>query len=278
MTLWFNQFLKNEFQMPETPETKLDLDTEDGTPVFSVTPDHSREILSVEVYYTQQDDSDYTGRVVAMTKYWQHAPAKKSEGTWTAPLPLFSTGRQLWVYADIAYALDREVFTSGGGQIVSSNIFNLSSLLTMVSADQLKAAGVTASEEPRLLIEGFRGDWEKEWFARGANRRKTFKLRSPQYQAPPNSKLGIEVQSDKKGRLTLGMEMEKDSYTSAISLNGDSKWQQVVLSPSDFKNKKGEKLADWNGVDIAIWLPGGWKWQDLKMRDLTWIKDSKGEP
>ena len=85
---------------PENPATKLVLDTEDKTPAFSVTPDNSRQILSVDIYFTQQDGKDYTGRVTAMTKYWQHAPAKESGGTWTAALPLFSTDRQLWVYAN----------------------------------------------------------------------------------------------------------------------------------------------------------------------------------
>lgn len=93
MTLWFNQFLKKTFKMPKNPETKLVLDTADKTPVFSVRPDPSCKILSVEIYYTQQDNTDYTGRVTAMTKYWRYAPATESEGTWTAALPLFSTDR-----------------------------------------------------------------------------------------------------------------------------------------------------------------------------------------
>jgi len=275
VTLWFNQVLKNEFVMPENPETKLVLDTADKTPVFSVTPDDSRKILSVEVYYTQQDNTDYKGRVTAMTKHWQYAPAKESEGTWIAPLPLFSTDRQLWVYADIAYALDREVFSSGGGRIVSSDTFNLSSLLRMASADQLKAAGVKASTKSNLLIEDFQGDWEKEWFAKGANGRRTFKLRSPQYQAPPHSRLGLEVQSDKKGRVQLGMEIEKDSFNYTISMDGDSQWQQVVLSPSDFRSKNGETLKDWNDVDVVISIPRDWTWQDLEMRNLTWLDSDK---
>jgi len=278
VTLWFNQFLKNAFKMPKNPETKLVLDTADKTPVFSVRPDRCRRILSVEIYYTQQDDTDYKGRVTAMTKYWQYAPATESDGTWTAPLPLFSTDRQLWVYADIAYANDRVVFGSNGGPVLRSDTFKLSSLLRMVSADQLKAAGVKASDKRSLLIEGFRADWEKDWFARGAKSLKTFKLRSPQYQAPPNSRLSIEVRSDKKGRMMLGMEKEKSRYHHAISLNGDSTWQQVVLSPSDFKTRSGETPKDWDGLDIVISPPAGWDWKDLKMRNLTWFSGSDGNP
>ena len=274
-TLWFNQHLKNEFTMPGNPVTKLVLDTKDKTPVFSVTPDDSREILSVEIYYTQQDATDYTGRVTAMTKCWQHAPATEAEGTWTAILPVFSTDRQLWVYADIRYANDREVFGSGGGPVLSSDTFNLSSLLRMVTPDQLKAAGVKAIEKPSLLIEDFEGEWEKEWIARGQSSKKTFKMRSPQYQAPPDARLGIEIRSDKTGRIMLGMEKEKERYHYSIKLNGDSEWQQVLLSPSDFKNQKAETLKDWHSVDIVITPATALGWGDLRLRNLKWIRSDQ---
>ena len=275
VTLWFNQFLKNEFRMPETPATKLILDTEDASPVFTVTPDALRKILSVEVYYTQQPEADYTGRVAAMTKYWQHVPARESDGTWTARLPVFSTDRQLWVYADVNYAYDRELYSFAGREVVSSDTFNLSSLLRMVGADELKAAGVKATVKSDLVIEDFQDDWEQEWFTSRANRLKTFKLSSPRFQAPANSQLALEVQADKKGRMQLILEREKKSYSYAIGLNKESGWQQVVLSPSDFKDKDGESPKDWSNLDIVISLPGGWQWPDLKMRELKWIRNKQ---
>ena len=100
-------------------------------------------------------------------------------------------------------------------------------------------------------------------------------MRSPPYQAPPDARLGIEIQSDKTGRIMLGMEKEKDRYHWSVKLNGDSKWQRVVLSPSDFKNRNGETLNDWNGVDIVITPIGASEWEHLKMRNLTWITNGK---
>ena len=269
--LWFNQHLKSEFVMPKNPETNLVLKTADKTPVFSVAPDRTREVLSVDIYYTQQDESNYMERLVTMSKYWQHAPATESDNKWTARLPLFSTDRQLWVYADIHYANDREVFGSGGGPVLSSDTFHLSSLLRMVTADELKAAGVEADEKPSLLIEDFAEGWEKEWFAKGQKSLKTFRLKSPQYQSPTNSKLGLEVRSDKKGRMQLGMEKEKDRYHHSIMIEGDSTWQKIVLSPSDFKKRTGEAPEDWTDLDIIITPTGTLEWQNLKMRNLTWI-------
>jgi len=273
--LWFNQYLKNEFQMPDTPTTTLDLNAKGGTPVFSVTPDTSLKVLSVEVYYTQQPETDYTGRVAAMTKYWQHAPARESDRTWTARLPLFSTDRQLWVYADVNYAYDREVYSFAGRQLVSSDTFNLSSLIRMVSADGLKGANVKATVKNDLVIEDFKEDWQKEWFTSRANRLKTFKLSSPQFQAPPKSQLALEVQADKKGRMQLILEREKKSYSYAIELNGASVWQQVVLSTPDFQNKAGASPTDWSNLDIVISLPGGWDWSDVNLRELKWIRSKQ---
>ncbi len=272
VTLWFDQFLKGGFIMPETPKTKLALKTEDGTPVFTVTPDTSRRILSVDVYYTQQDESNYTERLVAMAKYWQHAPARESNGTWTARLPVFSPDRQLWVYADISYANDRYVHITSRAEILTSDTFNLSSLLRMATSKQLKASGVKATEKPSLVIESFQDGWEKEWFPRGQQGRATFKLRSLQYQAPPDARLGIEIRSGKTGRLMLGIEKGKDRYHHSIKLNGDSTWHQVVLSPSDFKKGKGGSPKGWDDLNISISPTAVLDWDEFELRNLRWIK------
>jgi len=203
VTLWFNQHLKNEARLPENPDSKLTLKTDNGMPVFSITPDRSREVKTVEVYYTQQPATGYTERIPAMTKYWRYAPATNDGGTWTAALPVFSLDRQLWVYGDVRYANDRAVHCVKGRDIVNSDTFNLSSVLEMVTPDELKTAGVKATEKPSLVIEEFTEGWEKEWFEKGQKIRKTFKLKSPQYEASPESKLGIEVQSNKQARLAF---------------------------------------------------------------------------
>ena len=83
------------------------------------------------------------------------------------------------------------------------------------------------------------------------------------------------MQTEQKGRMQLILEREKKSYSYAIQLEGESGWQQVVLSTSDFKNRDGESPEDWNNLDIAISIPGGWEWSDLKMHDLKWIRNEQ---
>jgi len=272
-TLWFNHFLKNEFKMPENPVTKLVLKTADNTPVFSVTPDDSRQILSVEIYYTLQDmkgRTQKTDRDAAMTKYWQYAPATESTGTWTTPLLLYSVDRELWVFADINYGYDREIQYNCGGPLYKHNTFHLASLALMITPDELKAAGVKANLKPGLMIEDFQGDWEKEWFVARVGTKTSYKLRTPLYQPPSSdSKLSIEVQSDKKREMAISV----GSHTHPISIEGDSKWQQVIMDLSDFLDKKGDTPKSWENLTIHISLPQGWDWQDLKMRNLKWIKN-----
>ena len=54
-------------------------------------------------------------------------------------------------------------------------------------------------------------------------------------------------------------------------IEGDSTWQKIVLSPSDFKKRTGEAPEDWTDLDIVITPTGTLEWQNLKMRNLTWI-------
>ena len=78
--------------------------------------------------------------------------------------------------------------------------------------------------------------------------------------------------------MLIGMEWEKDSYHHAVAIEGDSAWQHVVLSPSDFRNREGEVLKDWDGLDITITPTGALEWSDLKLRNLKWTEsDQLGE-
>ena len=157
-----------------------------------------------------------------------------------------------------------------GRDIVAVDTFNLSSLLEMATPEELKAAGVRATLEPSLVIEDFAEGWEKEWFEKG-NGRKTFKLRSPRFQPPVGARLGLEIQSEKKTRLYLSLEKEKHNYRHTLEVEGGGDWQQIVLSPADFK-MKDESLEVWEGLDMVIALSGGMQWDEVELRNLKWIQ------
>ena len=165
--LWFDQHLQKSFKLPDTPQTTLTLDSPDGIPVFTVTPDSTKPVLAVDVFYTLQGKANERPQDIEDVKhrFWHHAATAKSGGVWTASLPLSRTDKLLWVYANVRYPLDEPV--SGAGYyygLYTANSFNLSSLLQVATADELNAAGVRATLEPSRLIEDFEGDWEQEWF------------------------------------------------------------------------------------------------------------------
>lgn len=247
--LWFDQYLKGIFTFPETPKSSLELKTKNGVPIFWVTPDVSRKILSVDVYYTQQGQMDgkTDNRENTINRFWHHANTTRKGNSWTAELPVMSTDKLLWAYANVIYSLDETV--TGAGYYYgnySADKFNLSSILTVTLPRQLKAAGVKAVLKPSPVIETFKGDWEKEWFTYKPElwARKTHKVYDDQWKAPENASLAFEVHSAKPNKMVVGI----DNYASEVLLKGGKEWQRVVLSKKDFQNAKRESLPGWNGI------------------------------
>jgi len=290
--LWMDQYLKGTFECPQTPETTLKLETEDGMPVIGVQPDASRKILSVDVFYTQQADAENMDegqlRENSINRHWHYAPTREKEGVWTADVPLLSADKTLWVYANIVYALDEPV--SGAGYyygLYTAEKFNLSSRMHIVSADQLKAAGVKAMMKPSDLIESFDGDWEKEWFTyRPQNWGcSTHKLYNDKWKASEGARLVFDVRSDDANKLVVAI----DSFGAEIELAGGPDWQSVELSASDFLNGAHEPLTGWDGImelrlshqevfrgkvdgeDVSRELGREWAGADPEFRNMRWV-------
>ncbi len=247
--LWFDQHLKGTFTVPQTPKSTLQLETPDGVPVFAVTPDTSKPVLAVDVFYTLQgkEDERPEDREETMHRFWHHAEATGSDGVWTARLPLSNSDRPLWVYANVRYPLNEPV--SGAGYyygIYTANTFNLSSLLRTATAEDLKRSGTQATLEPSLLIEDFEGNWEKEWFTYRPEdwARITNKLGAEAWQPPPGGSLSLSLQAEEPNKLVVLI----DQYAAEVQVAGGEQRQRVVLRPGDFRNHAGEPLPGWNGV------------------------------
>lgn len=287
--LWFDQYLKDSLTLPKTPKTALKLKTNDGVPAFTVEPDRSKPILSVDVFYTQHGKADERpeDRENTMHRFWHHAPAVEANGTWTAKLPVHDVDKPLWVYANVAYPLDAPV--SGVGYYYgdyTAKTFNLSSLLKTAAPEQLAAAGVRSTLKPSHTIEDFTGDWEKEWFTYrpGEWSRTTHKLYDETWKAPPGARLSFEVQSAEPNTLVVLI----DGYAAEVKLAGGDRWQTVVLAPQDFKNFDGEPLPNWQNVRRLKLSPAEhlrpkrgdsskprlvgkhWKGTPPQFRDLRW--------
>ncbi len=288
--LCFDHYLKGTFKLPRTPLTELALKGEGGVPVLTVKPDESRPVLRVDVYYTQQGQIDGLNDDPNNTKnrFWHHATASRRDGMWVAGLPLHSTNKPLWVYANVSYPLDPPV--SGAGyyyRLYQSDRFNLSSLMHAATPDELKAAGIKAAIQPSLLIESFEGDWEKEWFNYKPEEwtLRTHKLYDEPWKASAGARLAIEVLSESPNKLVVGM----DGHAAEVGLAGGSGWQAISLDAGDFKDASGAARPDWSdirelrlaatdqltctkdGKESVLQLGTAWKGANPKFRNLRWI-------
>ena len=286
--LWFDQHLKGRFTWPTTPQTRLNLVTPNQIPTISVKPDPAKPILSVEVYYTQQGKIGKEHRINRMNRYWHYAPCTRKGDEWEASLPLFTLDDPVWVYANVVYALDQPV--SGAGYYYgtyTADKFNLSSLLSIVSPAELRAANVAATLQPSQLIESFAGNWEKNWYHhdRDGWGIRTHKIYHPRWKAPSGSQLTFEVFAEQPHKFVVGL----DDYASAVSLRGAPNWQSITLSPHDFTRADDTALASWEDLKEFRLLPSetlrsqdrnrsttrnvGQKWKGARpqFRNLRWI-------
>ena len=283
--LWFDQYLKVSFQFPDTPKSALELKTKNEVPVFTVTPDSSKPILSVDIYYTQQGQAEGEKDISDNTKnrFWHHAKSNKQGNSWMGELPVMNIDKPLWVYANVVYSLEEPI--TGAGyyySIYNAKTFNLSSQMHMVTSKQLNAAGVKATMKPSLLIETFKDDWEKEWFTYTPDdwAHKTHKLYDEKWKAPVNAKLVFDILSYEPNMLVLGI----DGYATEIKLKGSTSWQQIVLLPNDFQNAEGNLMPAWDNMKEFRYGASetlinkeqkktfGGKWNGLKpeLRNLRW--------
>ena len=247
--LWMDQHLRGSFSFPQTPETMLALKTDDGVPSFRVKPDRSKHVLAVDIFYTQHGKTDERPEDMqnAVHRFWHHAEAQEAGGVWTAKLPLSNVKRPLWVYANVTYPLDEPI--SGAGYYYgayTTKSFNVSSLLQIATAEGLAAAGVRPTRQASLLIESFKGDWEKEWFTYKPDEwaRSTHKIADETYAAPEGAALAIDVLAEQSNTLVVVI----DGYAAETQLSGGDKWQAVILGPQDFRDAGGGPLGSWKEI------------------------------
>ncbi|MBI3861579.1 MAG: acetylxylan esterase [Planctomycetia bacterium] len=238
--LWFDEHLKGTFAVPRAPQVDLQLKTARAVPILNITPDASRPVQSVDVYYTQQARSDKVANPC-----WRHAKASRTGPAWAAELPLFWNDRPVRVYANVNYALDAPI--TGAGyyySLYTTPDFTVSSPLLTTTVDTLSAAGVEATDQTSREIESFEPGWQKGWYVFNENGTwpyRTNKIQDPKWQGPSGARLVLEVQSEQPNKLVL----EIDRYAVESDLPGGNVWQTISLECTDFRNAAGEGLSEW---------------------------------
>lgn len=286
--LWFDQHLKAAFEVPETPSTKLIL-RDQRRPRFVLVPDRAKEVLAVDVYYTQQGEMvDGPGNMEnTKSRFWHHVKATPGKADWLADLPFVDPKRPLWIYANVNYPLEKEVVGAGYYYgVYSADHFTISSPMTMLDSARLKKLGVANTFKTSTVIEDFGEDWEKEWFTYREKEwaRKTHKVYEPRWKAPESAMLAFEVRATEGNTLVMGI----DQFATEVKIKGGEEWQTIELKPGQFVDADGDILKNWKDIRELRYGPsdilrskkrgskarkslgGSWKGVKPEFRNLRW--------
>lgn len=265
--LWFDSQLQKRFEFPQTPTAELILNRDTGIPVFRVSPDTTRPIERVDVYYGYERDP--------RNRFWADGRATVREGVWEAKCPVFDRDEPLFALANVYYRL-----TDDERRKDDPETFALS-VSRAAYPDALRDAKVKATEQPRRLIDDFSRGFH-DWYTLNINNRhhwllSTRKLADPRWEAPRGAKLSLEIEPTDAGN-TLAVQLKTDSWrgysgrrpetwTALVQLDKAGR-QRVELDANTFTNPSGKRLDDWYGVTELIFQSGA-KSQTSTSKDLA---------
>jgi len=290
--LWLDAHLKEAIAFPTTPASELILKQSDGIPLFRVTPDHSKKIAKVDIYYGYGRDP--------RNRFWRATEAKEAGDAWEAVCPVMDLEEPLFAFANVTYELDREVPMPHGGPV---NSFTLSSEFQAAYPEDLKAAGVKATERPSRLIDDFSRGFH-DWYRLSPTNPHhwcyaTRKPADPKWMGPKGAKLAFEIQTTKPNE-RLGVVIKTNEwrpyagrksvdYVAVVPL-AKAGWQEVELAAADFKSgdPKHPVLADWDEITQLMFQPADkalakmpksagaakeklWQGDSPRLRNLHWV-------
>ena len=293
--LWFEEHLKGAtFKMPQTPKIALELKTTDGVPMITVTPDESKSVQRVDIYYSSDSH--------ALTRFWSDAKSVKVGKQWKAACPVMNLQEPIFAFANVVYETPAQytaVAQTAGHN--NSATFAISSRMLSVTPAQLQMAGVKATDKPdRLIDDGTRGwhDWYLlNWGHPPLWTATTRKLKDPKWRGPDGATLQIEIKSLTDNKLVLTFNCNAwgainpgkpaVDYIAVKELKGSPEWQQVSVSLKDLvsTNEKAGPLTNWQSVTEFSISPSGTTLKDGKkvkvdgkawqgpreIRNLRWV-------
>ena len=249
--LWFDQYLQTGFTFPATPDSKLVLATEDYVPTLQVVPDSSQEVTGVHVYYSVDPDP--------RARFWRSAEATQSDNSWTARLPILSVDEPLFAFANVRYGLKK---TASEPYAHPTEHFAISSLFHVAVPDELKRAGVKATDTPSALIDDFSQGYQ-DWYLLSADNPhhweySTRKLTDPKWRGQSEQRLTLDVEAEQPNELIVILSENlfrpyrgrSQEFVAVVKLNGGAGTQSVSLEPADFKTIDGEAMSSWKHVDL----------------------------
>ena len=266
--LWFEEHLKGAaFKMPQTPQIALNLQTDDGVPQLTVTPDDTQPIRRVDIYYSLDPH--------ALTRFWRDAKAVKIGRQWQAPCPVITLAQPIFAFANVAYETPTPYRTGpqpAGRE--NSDTFAISTRMLSAGPAQLQAAKVKATDKPdRLIDDGARG-WQDWYLLNWAHpplwTATTRKLKDAKWRGPDGATLHFEIKCETDNQLVLTFNCNAwgsmipgkpaVDYTVVKKLNASKDWQTVSVKVSELVTTDPAvtaSLPNWQAVTEFSISPSG---------------------
>ncbi|MGA2065142.1 MAG: acetylxylan esterase [Thermoguttaceae bacterium] len=268
--LWFDQYLKGSFSFPKTPELIVNLKTASGVPQARLKTDRPLEVVKVDIYYSVDPH--------CLTRFWRDAEAKKAGDGWIADCPVLSTEQPLYVYGNVSYALKTKRVGCRGSK--PPDAFLVSSKEVVCLAEELKSAGVKATDKPSRTIDDFsRGwhDWYRlEWGNPHVWNATTRKLKDLKWRGPAGAKLVFDVKCPHDNTIVVIADLNGwgaypgkpgGSYLAGKTLKGSPGWQTVSVGLEEMMPAKKEyspAMSTWETVTELSFRRQGTFYQDGK--------------
>ncbi len=251
--LWFDQNLKGAFAFPKTPELTVTLKTASGIPRVTLKTDRPDEVVEVDLYYSVDPH--------CLTRFWRDAEAKRNGDLWAADCPVLGRDQPLYAYANVSYGLKTERVGYRGGKAPSA--FIISSKEAIVYPEELKRAGVNATDKPSRLIDDFSRGW-RDWFRLEWGNphvwvATTRKLKDPKWRGPAGSKLVFDVKCPDDNVISVVADLNGwgafpgkpgGSYEFRKPLTGSPDWQTVSITLEELKSAKPDApaMTSWDTI------------------------------
>ncbi len=282
--LWFEEHLKGAaFRMPQTPQMVLELKTADGVPRVTVTPDDSKPVQRVDIYYSVDPH--------ALTRFWRDAKAVKSGKQWKAECPVMNLEQPIFTFANVVYETPAQYRTGAhtAGHELSAT-FAISSRVLSAGPAQFAAASVKPTDKTdRLIDDGARGwhDWYLlNWGHPPLWTASTRKLKDAKWRGPDGATMHFEVKCESDNQLVLTFNCNAwgamipgkpaVDYTTVKALKGSPDWQTVSVNLNELfatDPKVTASLPNWQTVTEFSISPKGEivkEGQKVKVDGMAW--------
>lgn len=286
--LWFDEHLKSDFKISNTPQTELLIDKKSKSIQFIVTPDSDKPPIQCEIFYSYDPDP--------RARFWRTAVANHVDQTWTATLPIHDKNLPIFAFANVFYSLEKSQKADPHSMPTSN--YALTSKLHTVTPNELDGANVNTSAIRSSVIEDFRHGW-RDWYALSPDNPhhweySTRKINDPEWRGDDKSNLFLELSVQSPNDLVIVVTQNAyrsyrgvtGTYTAKVPLKGQDEVEIIELKTENFRDKDGKQLNSWANLDLislrAYQEMGGqligrkdWKGQQPKFKKIYWSSQSR---